>query len=212
MFTFNFTLELFCSALPKLKKEKAAEWFPVLQTELPKYFVNSPERVAMFLAQTAHESGDYSTLTENLNYSAKGLMTTWPKRFDAAKAAQCERKPELIANIVYANRMGNSNEQSGDGWKYRGRGILQITGRDNYKKFSIDTFNDERVLANPDFILTVEGAVKSACWFWKRNMLNDLSDKSDIVNVTKRINGGTIGIEDRTEKFNRILALCKQGK
>lgn len=209
MFTFAFTLEKFKAAFSKLSKEKAPEWFASLSNELPIVFINSPVRVAMFLAQTGHESAEYSVLTENLNYSAKGLMATWPKRFDAAKAEKCQRKPELIANTVYASRMGNGDEASGEGWKYRGRGILQLTGKENYTKFSKDTFNDLRVVDNPDYLLTCEGAVKSACWFWKRNLLNDLSDKGDIINVTKRINGGTIGLPDREEKFKHILAVLK---
>ena len=136
-------------------------------------------------------------------------MNTWPKRFNAEKAAACERKPELIANVVYSNRMGNGDEASGDGWKYRGRGILQITGHDNYLQFSKDTFGDDRILNTPDLLETEEYAVKSACWFWQRNHLNDLSDKNDIKNVTIRINGGTVGLDDRQARYNRILPILK---
>lgn len=208
-FTFDFTATKFQAILPKLSDEKLASWYAVLVSELPEYMINSVERVAMFLAQTTHESGDYTTLHENLNYGAKGLITTWPKRFDAEKAAACERKPELIANVVYSNRMGNGDEASGDGWKYRGRGILQITGHDNYKQFSMDTFGDERILNNPDLLETEAYAVKSACWFWKRNHLNDLSDNGDIKTVTIRINGGTVGMEDRQARYDRILPILK---
>jgi putative chitinase len=208
-FAFAFTPANLQSILPKLSDEKLVNWYSALASILPEYNINSEQRVAMFLAQTTHESADYTALHENLNYGAKGLMTTWPKRFDAAKAAACERKPELIANVVYSNRMGNGDEASGDGWKYRGRGILQITGHDNYKQFSMDTFGDDRILNTPDYLEHEEYAVKSACWFWKRNYLNDLSDKGDIKTVTLRINGGTHGIDDRQARYDRILPILK---
>ena len=163
----------------------------------------------MFLAQTTHESGDFTAMHENLNYSAKGLMAIWPHRFDAAKAAECEHKPELIANTVYANRMMNGSELSGDGWKFRGRGIIQITGKENYSLFSKDTFGDDRILNNPDSLETISGAVKSACWFWKRCHLNEISDKQDVRAATIRINGGTVGLEDRQARYDRILPILK---
>jgi putative chitinase len=208
-FAFDFSIAKFRKIFLKLSDEKLVTWHAALASTLPEYYVNSEVRVAMFLAQTTHESADFTALHENLNYSAKGLMTTWPKRFDSAKAEACARKPELIANTVYANRMGNGDEASGDGWKYRGRGILQITGHDNYLQFSKDTFGDDRILSTPDYLENEEYAVKSACWFWKRNHLNDLTDKNDMVNVTKRINGGTHGIDDRQARYDRILPILK---
>ena len=208
-FTFAFTAAKLNEVLPKLSDEKIVSWYAELATQLPDYHINSIERVAMFLAQTTHESGDYTTLHENLNYSAKGLMTTWPKRFDAAKAAACERKPEMIANVVYSGRMGNGNEASGDGWKYRGRGILQITGHDNYLQFSKDMFGDARFLDTPYLLEMESDAVKAACWFWRRNHLNELADKGDMKNVTLRINGGIAGLDDRQARYDRILPILK---
>ena len=169
-----------------------------------KYEINTKERVAGFLAQCGHESLDFTVLKENLNYGAKGLRGTFGKYFpDDATAAKYERKPEMIANRVYASRMGNGNEASGDGYKYRGRGAIQLTGHDNYTAFAKDIGKtiDETIA----YLETLEGAIESACWFWKKNGLNEIADKKDITLMTKRINGGTIGLEDRTKHWNNNL-------
>ena len=169
-----------------------------------KYQINTKERVAGFLAQCGHESLDFTILKENLNYGAKGLRGTFGKYFpDDATAAKYERKPEMIANRVYASRMGNGNEASGDGYKYRGRGAIQLTGHDNYTAFAKDIGKtiDETIA----YLETLEGAIESACWFWKKNGLNEIADKKDITLMTKRINGGTIGLEDRTKHWNNNL-------
>jgi len=169
-----------------------------------KYQINTKERVAGFLAQCGHESLDFTVLKENLNYGAKGLRGTFGKYFpDDATAAKYERKPEMIANRVYASRMGNGNEASGDGYKYRGRGAIQLTGHDNYTAFAKDIGKtiDETIA----YLETIEGAIESACWFWKKNGLNEIADKKDITLMTKRINGGTIGLEDRTKHWNNNL-------
>jgi len=169
-----------------------------------KYQINTKERVAGFLAQCGHESLDFTVLKENLNYGAKGLRGTFGKYFpDDAIAAKYERKPEMIANRVYASRMGNGNEASGDGYKYRGRGAIQLTGHDNYTAFAKDIGKtiDETIA----YLETLEGAIESACWFWKKNGLNEIADKKDITLMTKRINGGTIGLEDRTKHWNNNL-------
>lgn len=169
-----------------------------------KYQINTKERVAGFLAQCGHESLDFTVLKENLNYGAKGLRGTFGKYFpDDATAAKYERKPEMIANRVYASRMGNGNEASGDGYKYRGRGAIQLTGHDNYTAFAKDIGKtiDETIA----YLETLEGAIESACWFWKKNGLNEIADKKDITLMTKRINGGTIGLEDRTKHWNNNL-------
>ena len=169
-----------------------------------KYEINTKERVAGFLAQCGHESLDFTVLKENLNYGAKGLRGTFSKYFpDDATAAKYERKPEMIANRVYASRMGNGNEASGDGYKFRGRGAIQLTGCSNYTAFAKDVGKtiDETIV----YLETLEGAIESACWFWKKNGLNEIADKKDITLMTKRINGGTIGLEDRKKHWEKNL-------
>lgn len=168
--------------------------------------INTKERVCMFLAQCGHESGEFTRFTENLNYSAKGLRSIFGKYFATdAEAATYERKPEKIANKVYANRMGNGPESSGDGWKYRGSGIIQLTGKSNYESFSkdtgIDIVTDPEVLRN-DFSLII----KTAIWFWNKNNLNKFADSKDILGCTKKINGGTIGLEDRIKHYKELIA------
>lgn len=173
------------------------------------YQINNPNRMAGFIGQTAHESNNYKTLQENLNYSANGLVTVWPVRFPTFDIAnEYARQPEKIANKVYANRMGNGDEESGDGWRYRGRGIIQITGRENYEKLS-DALG-QNFLGEPDLLLEPRWAVMSAGWFWNSRKLNELADKQDWVNMTQRINGGLHGIQDRTAKIKRALTLLSQ--
>lgn len=168
----------------------------------PKYEINTVNRVSGFLAQCGHESNDFTVLKENLNYSADGLNKVFPKYFKNAgrNANDYARNPEKIANVVYANRMGNGDISSGDGWKYRGRGAIQLTGKDNYSSFAkyIGKSLDETV----SYCETLQGAVESACWFWKTRNLNETCDKDDIVTMTKKINGGTIGLEDRKKHYN----------
>ena len=179
-------------------------WCEALNMILPDYGIDTPERVAAFIAQCAHESGGFKFLRENLNYRWQSLRKTFPKYFpndDLAK--RYEKQPERIANRVYANRMGNGPEESGDGWRYCGRGLIQLTGRDNYTWFaaSIETPVEEV----PAYLSTFEGAVQSACWFWETNNLNQWADKKDIVMLTKRINGGTIGLADRQKHYEHAL-------
>ncbi len=180
------------------------QWFLAIESILPDYDIDTPERVACWLGQTAHESGGYRFLRENLNYSADGLNKIFKKYFPTVDSAKpYARNPEKIANKVYANRMGNGDERSGDGWKYRGRGLIQLTGKDNYTWFaaSIEESVDETV----KFLETYEGAVQSACWFWESNNLNALADKMDVKMLTKRINGGYIGLEDRIKHINHAV-------
>lgn len=164
--------------------------------------ITNVNRLAHFLSQVAHESGNFTLLYENLNYSANGLLTTFPKYFKTLEMAQMYAKqPIKIGNRVYANRMGNGDEESGDGYKYRGRGYLQLTGRTNYKIFS-DFVGDDCVL-NPDLVAT-KYPMESAMWFFERNGLWKMCDKGDhasVVALTKRINGGTKGLADRISKF-----------
>lgn len=164
----------------------------------------NPKRMAAFLAQVAHESGGFNFVKEGLNYSAAALRKTWPKRFPTLAEAQLyARNAEKIANKVYANRMGNGTEASGDGFKFRGRGLIQLTGKDNYTKFaeSIDKTLDETIA----YLETPEGAVASAAWFWDTNKLNVYADKGDFVGLTRRINGGTIGLADRQHHYQIAL-------
>ena len=183
-------------------------WLECLNTILPEYEIDSPERVAAFLAQCAHESGGFKAIKENLNYKAESLMKVFPKYFPNQELAeQYAHNQEAIANRVYGNRMGNGDEHSGDGYAYCGRGLIQLTGYDNYKAFadSLSSSTEEIV----EFLQTFEGCVQSACWFWETNDLNSLADAGDIKAMTKRINGGYIGLEDRIKHYDHALeVLC----
>jgi putative chitinase len=198
------TVELLQKVIPSNTEQ--IEWCELLNSELPKYEINTKERICAFLAQCAHESGDFRTLKENLNYSKDGLLKIFPKYFTEKTAEECHRQPMKIANIVYANRMGNGDTASGDGYKFSGKGLIQLTGKSNYTQFSMDTFGDTRLVDTPDYVSTKEGALRSACWFWKKNGLNTIADSGDFVKLTKKINGGTIGIEHRMEKYQIALA------
>lgn len=179
-------------------------WYSALERCLPDYDINTPRRVAAFMAQTCHESGNYRFLKENLNYRAESLMRVWPRHFPTIEVArQYANKPEMIANKAYGNRMGNGDEASGDGWRYCGRGLIQLTGKVNYEKFaqSIETPVEDI----PAYLETFEGAVQSACWFWETNNLNTFADSGDILTMTKRINGGTIGLADRQKHYEHAL-------
>ena len=176
------------------------------------YYKMTPERAAHFFAQTAHESGNFKAFAENLNYGASGLTTTFKKYFPTTeKALLYERKPEKIANLVYGNRMGNGDEASGDGFKFRGRGALQLTGKDNYKVFS-EYLKKPEIMTNPDLVAT-EYAFESAIFFFDRNKLWDICDKGvnkdTILALTKRINGGTHGLADREEKTLKYYGFLK---
>ena len=180
-------------------------WHNALLDSLPEDMIESPSRIAGFLAQTSHESGKYKFLTENLNYSDKGLLKTFPKYFNESNVMEYARKPEAIANRVYANRMGNGDEASGDGWRYCGRGLIQLTGKNNYQAFAnSEQMNIEDV---PDYLITYIGAVRSALWFWNKNNLNDTADAGDLLMMTKKINGGTHGLAERTAEYKRILEI-----
>jgi len=201
-FNFDFTQEKLAKCLSRNKN--TAQLFEVFNEVLPRYEITTIERVAAFLAQCGHESADFTVLKENLNYSAEGLSKVFPKRFPTVAAAQpYNRNPEKIANKIYSDRMGNGPEASGEGFKFRGRGAIQLTGKENYTKFanSINQSLDEAVA----YTETLAGAIESACWFWSTNKLNALADATDIVALTKRINGGTIGLEDRKHHFENNL-------
>ena len=185
---------------------------PSVIAQLPliveKFAIDNPLRLAHFLSQCAHESSGFKTVTENLNYGAQGLIVTFTKYFNAQSAEEYARKPEKIANRIYAGRMGNGDEASGDGYKFRGRGYIQLTGHDNYAAF--DKVVDDDILSNPDLVAT-KYPLLSAAWFWNKVNLNPVADLGSsldvIIKVTKKINGGTNGLEDRVKHFNEYYNL-----
>ena len=178
-------------------------WYDALSQLLPDYEINTPQRIAAFMAQCAHESGGFTALKENLNYKAATLRKVFPKYFPtdeiANQYASLPNKQEAIANKVYANRMGNGDEASGDGFRYCGRGLIQLTGKDNYSWFAA-SLNITPAEAS-QYLETFEGAAQSACWFWETNNLNKHADAGDIKTMTKIINGGYIGLDDRIAHY-----------
>jgi len=201
----ELTKEQLAQIIPK--NPYVEQWCNALNKLLPDYGIDTPERVAAFLAQCAHESGGFMFLQENLNYRAASLRKIFPKYFPTDTLAEhyagMPNKAEAIANRIYANRMGNGPEPEGDGFRYRGRGLIQLTGKSNYEAFaeSIETPLEEI----PAYLETFEGAVQSACWFWESNNLNQWADAGDIKTLTRRINGGLIGIEDREKHYAHAL-------
>jgi putative chitinase len=183
------------------------QWHNALAQLLPDYEINTPQRIAAFIAQCAHESGGFIALKENLNYKAATLRKIFPKYFPTDALAQqyaaLPDKQAAIANLVYANRMGNGGPESGDGYRYCGRGLIQLTGKDNYSWFAASL--EISVEEAAEYLETFEGAAQSACWFWETNKLNQWADKGDILTLTKRINGGTIGLEDRIKHYEHAL-------
>jgi putative chitinase len=182
-----------------------------LPDTIAKFELNTPLRLAHFLAQAGHESGGFKLVTENLNYGAKGLLGIFKKYFPTQEKANLyERKPEKIANLVYGGRMGNGPETSGEGYKYRGRGYIQLTGKDNYKAF--DLVVAENITENPDLVAT-KYPLLSAAWFFHKNGLHKIADKGAtdavVTEVTKRVNGGTIGLPDRLKHFKEYHDLLK---
>ena len=201
----ELTLEQLKQLLPK--NPYVDHWHQALSQLLPDYEINTAQRIAAFVAQCSHESAGFTALKENLNYKAATLRKIFPKYFptdDLANAyANMPNKQEAIANRVYASRMGNGDEHSGDGYRYCGRGLIQLTGKSNYQAFADSLeMNVEDV---PEYLATFEGAAQSACWFWETNNLNQWADKGDILTLTKRINGGTIGLEDRIKHYEHAL-------
>lgn len=200
------------SSLAKMlsRNKNIADLLKSFNVVFPKYEINTVNRVAGFISQCGLESGDFTVLKENLNYSADGLNKIFPKYFKNAgrDANEYARNPEKIANVVYANRLGNGDTASGDGWKYRGRGAIQLTGKSNYTEFakSIGKTLEETVT----YLETMEGAIESACWFWKTRNINQTCDSDDIVLMTKKINGGTNGLEERTTRYNNNKKILSQ--
>ena len=182
------------------------KWLEPLNAAFAKYDISTPARQASFIGQCSHESGNFRILEENLHYSATALMRVWPSRFPNLEVAnQFAGNAEKIANKVYAGRMGNGDEESGDGWKYHGRGLIQLTGKDNYANCGSSLSVD--LLSNPDMLLDPKYAALSAGWFWGKKGLNSLADSQDYDTMTKRINGGIIGLSDRKEKIAKAISV-----
>lgn len=208
------TLNQFSRMIPRNKNPEP--WFNAAEVMFKKYSINTPNRIAGFMAQCGHESGDFTMLEENLNYSVSNLLRVFPRYFGKGKAnpAEYANNPQKLANYVYmdVNRSKGGalgNTQPGDGWKFRGRGIKQLTGRSNYAAFgaSVGMTADEAA----EYVATPKGAFESACWFWETRKLNAVADSDNIVQMTKIINGGNIGLDDRKFRYNRAKAILAEG-
>jgi putative chitinase len=210
--------------LQAAKVKDPAKWLEAIVQTCQEFEINTPQRVAGFLAQTSHESGGYTMLSENLNYRAATLAACWPNRFavlgpdkkpikkdgklvPTAVANSIAGKPELIANLVYSSRMGNGPAESGEGWAYRGRGLKQLTGKFNYEKCGAGLGVD--LVGNPDLLLEPMYAARSAGWFWRTNSLSTFADAGDIKGMTKKINGGYIGLEARQALYDACYGQCR---
>ncbi len=209
-----------------VKQAAAQKWVDAVAAACQEFNINTPQRIAGFLSQCAHESGGFERLQENLNYSADGMAGIWPRRFAVLGpdgkpvkkdgknqpnkfALALHRKPEMIANVVYSSRMGNGPTESGEGWKYRGRGLKQLTGKDNHRACSAGLGVD--LVENPDLLLEPVYAARSAAWFWATNKCNNFADAGDIEGLTKKINGGLIGIEDRKKRYASAMRSLSSG-
>lgn len=185
----------------------AAAWADAALEILPKYEINTPNRIAGFFAQCGHESMNFTVLSENLNYRAETLEKLFSKYFSKAgrNAVDYAKQPEKIANVIYASRMGNGDTASGEGYAFRGRGVIQLTGKDNYSAFasSIKMSLPDVI----DYVQTKKGALESACWYWNSRNINAACDANDITKMTKLVNGGTIGLEDRKHHYEQALAV-----
>lgn len=204
------TIDQLDMAAPDARYEDLVRYIDFLNEGMEKFEINTPNRIAAFIAQLAHESGDFLHTEENLNYSWQALRKVWPGRFASDAFAQpYHRKPEKIANLAYAGRYGNGNEASGDGWRYRGRGLIQLTFHDNYRDYS-QAVSDPSMMADPGQVAQPRHAAVSACWFWKSNGLNALADAGDEAGfnqISHKINGGWNGKEDRLENWAEARAV-----
>jgi len=204
-FDFNFTVDQLAVCIPN---PNISFWYQPICDILPTYQITSILRVAAWLAQMGHESGDLAEIDENLNYSAKGLRNTFPKYFPTDELALAyARQPIKIASRVYGGRMGNGAEPTQEGWKYHGRGLIQITGKENYTMCSNALYGDTRLIDTPELLTEQDGAIRSACWYWNSRELNTCADNKDILTITKRINGGTNGLTQRMDRYQRALQI-----
>jgi putative chitinase len=207
-FDFDFKKEHLAAMIPG--NDRVDHWYTALVDILPKYGITTSRRLAHFVSQCAHESNNFKSLEENLNYREETLLKVFPRYFGAGKrnAAEYAKNPEKIANYVYmdefrSSKMGNVNE--GDGWRFRGRGLKQLTGRDNYTRFgkSVGMTAEEAAV----YVATEKGAIESACWFWNANNLNEIADTDDVTRMTKKINGGDIGLADRQSRYANAISV-----
>ncbi len=189
--------------MPNAKSDCIEQFVAAFNESSDTFHINTPLRVAHFLSQVAHESGELKHTEENLNYSADALCRVFPRYFNSKNVASYARNPERIANRAYGGRMGNGSEATGDGWRFRGRGLIQLTGRNNYQAYANSGYCSGDLMSHPEWLAQYPGALKSAMYFWQKNNLNALADANDIVAVTKRINGGTNGLDDRKKFFAR---------
>lgn len=214
----KLTVPQIMRSVPSANRAKVTEFVDTFNQWGDRFGINTVPRVVHFLSQLTHECALFTAFEENLNYSADGLMKTWPSRFTRQKAIEYARKPEKIANYVYANRMGNGSEASGDGWKYKGRGAIMLTGKDNYKAYQNSGFCNGDLLGHPEWLAKNPGAYKSAMWFWYKSGLNAIADLDDggkigediVTRITKKINGGINGLSSRKllyRKFKKELGL-----
>lgn len=201
--TMHITIEQIKKIAPGAPDKAAGEFVDTFNKWSDKFGITTPLRAAHFISQCVHECAELKAFEENLNYSEKGLLKVFPKYFNATTAKQYARKPEKIANRVYANRMGNGNEASGDGWKYKGRGAIGLTGRSNYLAYSTSGFCVGDLMAHPEWLAKSPGCYKSAMWFWWKNGLNAIADTGDVNAVTKRVNGGYNGLDSRKKYLAR---------
>ncbi len=192
-------------AVPRTDSDNVDSFVRFFNRWAASFGVVTPLRTAHFLAQVFHESACLRRTEENLNYSSEGLVRTWPSRFSFAEAKVYAHRPEKIANRVYADRMGNGNEASGDGFRFRGRGLIMITGRDNYQAYADCELCNGNPVRNPWLLAKAPGSIKSALFFWQRNGCNQLADRDNAVAITRRINGSTLGLKKRLE----LLAVFK---
>lgn len=198
----EITIEQLTFVMPKLKC--AGQYLPFLQRWMGHYGITTRDRMCHFLAQIAHESAELTRLVENLNYSAEALRRIWPRRFSVEQASAYARNPKLIANRAYANKGGNGIEASGDGWKYRGRGAIQCTLKNNYaaatKDWEVDLLDKPELLGEPDF------AIRSACWFWWKNGLNKMADAgASVLEITGKINPSKLGLTEREAFYRKAV-------
>ena len=199
----QITIEQIKKIAPGAPDKAAGEFVDTFNKWSDKFGITTPLRAAHFISQCIHECAELKAFEENLNYSEKGLLKVFPKYFNSATAKQYARKPEKIANRIYANRMGNGNESSGDGWKYKGRGAIGLTGRSNYLAYSTSGFCIGDLIAHPEWLAKSPGCYKSAMWFWWNNGLNTIADTGDVNAVTKRVNGGYNGLDSRKKYLAR---------
>lgn len=218
-FQFEFTAQKLQDCVPG--NPDIGKWYQAMNMTLPEYGIITWQRVAMWIAQVGHESGDFETVTENLNYRTTALTTMFGNRISLAEANRLGRddtkgqraNPEGIANVIYGGDWGRrnlGNTQPGDGWRFRGRGLIQVTGRSNYAACSLALYGDESILLKePEILSEPDGAIRSACWFWNSRKLNAHADREDLVTVTRLINGGTKGLADRQQRYDRARRVLR---